>query len=131
MLNLRKLLGIERPAAQAAKKAASGAVGGAIALKSQRDFPGKTNYGVPQDDMIDTPGGYITRQQYDKNLMTNGYLRGAIHEDEGFVGTPRNLNQMSPANADIRNFTRGRTGYYQGSNPFINSLNDDYNLRVR
>ena len=180
MLNLRKLLGIapkqQKPLREYAKP---------ITAPSQKDFPGRTNYGVPQDNMIDTPGGYITRQQYDKNLMTNGYLRGAIHEDEGFVGTSRNLNQMSPANADIRNFsqmaeddyvagpqfsrinqdirnwrqqrplapsptsamqggwqpvdmdtvptnfTRGRTGYYQGSNPFINSLNDDYNLRVR
>ena len=32
---------------------------------SQRDFPGRTNYGVPEDDMIDTPNGYITGPQYD------------------------------------------------------------------
>lgn len=32
---------------------------------SQRDYPGRTNYGVPEDNMIDTPQGYITPQQYD------------------------------------------------------------------
>ena len=99
MLNLRKLLGIapkqQKPLREYAKP---------ITAPSQRDFPGKTNYGVPQDNMIDTPGGYITPQQYDKNLMTNGYIRGAKYEDDGFVGSPRNLNQYSPLNADIRNF---------------------------
>ena len=116
-----------------------------------------------------------------KPLIKNGFLE----EDAGFVGNPRNLNQYSPANADIRNFmpqaeddymvspqfsrisddvrnwrqsrpfvqsptsamqggvypmdmdaipgnnTRGRTGYYQGSNPYLNNLEDDYRLRVR
>jgi len=33
---------------------------------AQRDYPGRTNYGVPEDNMIDTPQGYITRQLYNQ-----------------------------------------------------------------
>lgn len=33
---------------------------------SDRDYPGKTNYGVPEDNMIDTANGYVTRGQYDQ-----------------------------------------------------------------
>lgn len=60
MLNLRKLLGIERPA-QAAKKAASGAVGGAIALKPKPQLSVKPNYGLQSQqvnpvDMDTVPG---------------------------------------------------------------------------
>ena len=36
---------------------------------AQRDFPGRTNYGVPEDNMIDSPQGYITRQQYNEQQM--------------------------------------------------------------
>lgn len=36
---------------------------------AQRDFPGRTNYGVPEDNMIDTPGGYITREQYNQRYL--------------------------------------------------------------
>ena len=142
MLNLRKLLGIapkqQKPLREYAKPTTA---------PSQRDFPGKTNYGVPQDNMIDTPGGYITPQQYDKNLMTNGYIRGAKYEDGGFVGSPRNLNQYSPLNADIRNFPQiAEDDYVVGPqfsrinqdiknwrrpSLFGNNSNDDYNLRVR
>lgn len=31
---------------------------------AERDFPGRTNYGVPEDDMIDSPMGYMTPHQY-------------------------------------------------------------------
>lgn len=87
----------------------AGAVAGGMPAqsRSQRDFPGQTNYGVPEDNMIDQMGGYVTRQQYDNNMMNNGFLRNARYEDEGFVGNPRSMNQYSPLNADVRSFAPG------------------------
>ena len=94
---------------QGLKASAKGAGMGAMASRqtpSQRDYPGRTDYGTPQDNMIDQMGGYVTRQQYDKNFMNNGFLRNAKYEDEGFTGSPSNLNQFSPQNADVKNFNQ-------------------------
>lgn len=41
---------------------------------AQRDFPGRTNYGVPQDNMIDTPQGYVTREQYNMQQISQDPL---------------------------------------------------------
>lgn len=177
---LRELLGIgggaAKPATRTAKKAGSGAARAKRfagtqqkarpMTPSQRDYPGRTNYGTPQDNMIDTPGGYVTPEQYDRGLLFGGYPRSSrrMPEDAGFVGNPRSLNQYSPLNMDVKNFsgaadfgrtnpmqafgartanpmgfdsipnnyTAGRTGYYQGSNPYLNNIDDlDYKLRVR
>lgn len=38
--------------------------GGSYQTPAMRDFPGRTNYGVPEDNMIDTPIGYISPQAY-------------------------------------------------------------------
>lgn len=33
------------------------------------DYPNRTNYGVPQDNMIDTPNGYVTDEQYNRQAQ--------------------------------------------------------------
>lgn len=60
---LRDRLGMARAPQQAQPKRS---VRGAQPSQTpaQRDFPGRTNYGVPEDNMIDTPSGYVKPEQY-------------------------------------------------------------------
>jgi hypothetical protein len=48
-----------------------------------------------------------------KPMMKKGFAKGAKYEDEAFVGSPRNLNQFSPINADVRNFQMRPQGRYE------------------
>lgn len=129
---LRELLGLDNGAVGQAKKGAAGAaIGGGVgsarkmkpkippkrqklpmekmlpmkpyANPAQPQFPGRTNYGVPQDNMIDTSMGYLTNDQFNQGA------------------TGRLQRQSNPMDFDTipNNFTAGRTGYYQGSNPYL------------
>lgn len=94
-------------------------------LRGNIQFPGRTNYGVPQDNMIDTSMGYLTNDQFNQGA------------------TGRLQRQSNPMDMDTipGNYTfPGRTGYFQGSNPFgnqpernnyqnINPFNQDNTLR--
>ncbi len=70
---------------------------------SQRDFPGRTNYGVKEDNMIDTPNGYITAQQYDQLTPADRDFPGRtnygvpqdnmIDTPNGYI-TPQQYNQQ-------------------------------------
>jgi len=71
-----------------------------VQTPSQRDYPGRTNYGVPQDNMIDTPQGYITRQQYDR---TQGRpplqvvpAQGVQDSTETFAPFPQGIRALQP-----------------------------------
>jgi len=50
---------------------------------SDRFFPGNTNFGVPQDNMIDTSMGYMTPPQFDQ--VMNGAMgeRGYMNPVQG------------------------------------------------
>ncbi len=63
---------------------------GGASSAAQRDFPGQTNYGVPEDNMIDTPDGYISREQYDQldpvrqfGISANPQMRQSIQRVPG------------------------------------------------
>lgn len=57
---------------------------------AERDFPGRTNYGVPQDNMIDTPNGYVTPAQY--NLMRHPRPQGIPMQEPRLTGIPMGQN---------------------------------------
>jgi hypothetical protein len=149
---LRSLLGMDggaaRPATQAAKKAGQG-----VARPAQ---PKQQMQPLLYD-------GYPSHYSDNVYHMMTGPTRNDFvkykrvpEEDEGFVGNSRSLNQFSPLNMDVKNFsgaadfsgtnpmqafgartgnpmgfdtipnnfTGGRTGYYQGSNPHLNNIDD-------
>lgn len=86
---------------------------------AQRDFPGRTNYGVPEDNMIDTPQGYITPQQYNQLAP---YDREAITQG---LGSPRQpqapyASPITGANNPIRQVQRNGIAYSPGEGPRTN-----------
>jgi len=99
---------------------------------AQRDFPGRTNYGVPEDDMIDTPRGYVSHAEYNLNntpLRNRPTFAGNLNPptEDGYDSTIKYLvgfNQRGrnpmPMGSIPTNNTYARTGYYQGSNPLGN-----------
>lgn len=115
MLNLKKLLGLQ-PQQKVAPKLSK------LPMKqymqpAQRDFPGKTNYGVPQDNMIDTPNGYITPEQY------NAQSQLRVKPNFGVQSKNYQTGQVNPVDMDSvpGNMQFGNNpAYYQGSNPFQN-----------
>lgn len=61
---------------------------------AQRDFPGRTNYGVPEDNMIDTPQGYVTAEQYNQMMAPKPFK---MYEDQSFQGDPRQFMMANPS----------------------------------
>lgn len=49
----------------------------------QKDFPGRTNYGVPEDNMIDTRMGYMKPEQYDQVMNSARGERGYMNPVQG------------------------------------------------
>jgi hypothetical protein len=50
---------------------------------SDRFFPGNTNFGVPQDNMIDTSMGYMTPPQFDQVMNSAMGERGYMNPVQG------------------------------------------------
>lgn len=53
---------------------------------AQQMYPGSTNYGVPQDNMIDTSMGYLTNDQFNQGYT--GQLQGGQYPQD-FYGRLR------------------------------------------
>jgi hypothetical protein len=50
---------------------------------SDRFFPGNTNFGVPQDNMIDSSMGYLTPPQFDQVMNSAMGERGYMNPVQG------------------------------------------------
>ena len=100
---------------------------------SQRDYPGRTNYGVPEDNMIDTPNGYVTTQQYDQ--MQSPQLR--VQQNRGMQ--PAALQYEDDYTPDLalnQTYTQGnpqltRLGYQQQDARQSGLQNDSYSALRR
>lgn len=129
---LRSLLGMDggvaKPATQAAKKAGQGvarSIGGAGKMNPNNTPVGKAMQMQPMRQMKMRP----KMPELEKMQYRMPYGQGTSDF------TPDSLmGQGSPIGNEFvpNNYTAGRTGYYQGSNPYLNNIDDlDYKLRVR
>ena len=116
---------------------AQGVARGAV-TPAQRDFPNKTNYGVAEDNMIDTPEGYITPQQYNALKTRPMYGRHLQDPVEGEGVNPIQMqnygtNDMSANIQGVQNYgftpmQGGRLNYDSKPQPaaFRNVQQDPY-----
>jgi hypothetical protein len=77
---------------------------------SQKYFPNRTNYGVPEDNMIDTSMGYLNDDQFNQGM--SGRFQGTVN--------PTDMD-MVPRNQQFAMRSRFIQPWYQGSNPFMSN----------
>lgn len=112
---LRELLGMQQPA-KAGKMGAKGAVIGAVSQMPQQQLA------RPMQPMVSQKAPLTNRPTFAGNLNP-GYEDGydtTIRYMQGSIGKGRNPVDMG---AVPTNFTAGRTGFYQGSNPYVDGQN--------
>lgn len=136
---LRELLGAgqAKPAMKKGAKMKPMKIGGASRrmTPSQRDFPGETNYGVPEDNMIDTKMGYIQPQQYDQLVNSSQGERGYLNPLQGAGSMYRPMNQnfvqqggFDPMRSAVRMQYGAQNQFEGGQNPL---LSEDFRNRLR
>lgn len=87
---------------------------------AQMYYPGRTNYGVPQDNMIDTSMGYITPEQF------NQAMSGRLQRQVNPMGYTPGYNQEV-----YTNLQGGAPGFTSYGVQYPQGYYIDQNLRVR